>query len=111
MGLDTSHNCWHSSYSSFNSFRETLCLAAGLGRLKDHVGFGGKSPWPDLPIVTLLNHSDCEGEIAAKDCEPLAKALEELLPKLPDTWVLPAAEQWIKGLRLAASKGEKIDFH
>ena len=114
MGLDTSHDCFHSSYSTFHAWREALCLAAGLGRLKRHVGFGGEEPWPEpsaLPIVTLLTHSDCDGQIEAKDCAPVADALEQLLPKLPDTWVLPCTEQWIKGLRLAASKNEPVDFH
>jgi hypothetical protein len=68
----------------------------------------------DSPLLTLFNHSDCEGEIVAKDCEPLAAALEELLVKLPQRAlyddIRPATERFIKGLRLAASRGEDVEF-
>jgi hypothetical protein len=32
----------------------------------------------------LLSHSDCDGEIAADRCGPIADALESLIPLLPD---------------------------
>lgn len=30
MGLDTTHNAWHGSYSSFNSFRERIAKHLGI---------------------------------------------------------------------------------
>lgn len=30
MGLDTTHDCWHGSYSAFGRFREALAQAAGI---------------------------------------------------------------------------------
>ena len=66
----------------------------------------------------LLYHSDCDGEIAADRCGPIADALEELIPLLPDesagghigNWREKTA-QFVSGLRLAAEKGEPLDFH
>lgn len=122
MGLDTSHDCWHGPYSAFNRFRKKIAEVAGYGNLDDYEGFGGAKQFPEGdPLVVLLNHSDCEGSIEAKDCAPLADRMEQLLPALiaadgplypgsqgSYTW---AAERFIKGLRLAASENEPVEFH
>jgi hypothetical protein len=71
------------------------------------------------PIHALLCHSDCDGEIAAEDCEPIAKALEDLLPSFPDhqgqnlylNRHKEDTEKFIAGLRLAAALGESLEFH
>lgn len=72
---------------------------------------------PD-PLHILLNHSDCDGEISAADCGPIADRLEQLLPelaKLPDdnghigSWV-EKTQKFIDGLRLAATEGEPVKF-
>jgi hypothetical protein len=83
-------------------------------------------PWDALrpdPLHILLGHSDCDGEIAAADCGPIADALERLLPALDATTDYPdvqravydgmraATERFIAGLRLAASRGEDVEFH
>ena len=72
---------------------------------------------PD-PLHILLCHSDCEGSIAAADCGPIADSLERLLPALPDKEAGGHIGNWraktqtfIDGLRLAASKGEDVEFH
>jgi hypothetical protein len=66
----------------------------------------------------LLSHSDCDGEIAADRCGPIADELEKLIPLLPDGeagghighW-RRKTEQFVKGLREAAAAGEPLDFH
>jgi hypothetical protein len=66
----------------------------------------------------LLYHSDCDGEIAADRCGPIADALEALIPLLPDevggghigNW-RAKTQQFVDGLRAAASAGEPLDFH
>jgi len=66
----------------------------------------------------LLYHSDCEGEIAADRCGPIADALEALIPKLPEgdagghigNWRKKTA-QFVAGLREAAAAGEPLGFH
>lgn len=83
------------------------------------------SPWvpikwsslePDV-LHELLDHSDCDGELAAEICGPLADRLEELLPLLPEgdggghigNW-RDKTSTFIEGLRLAASRGEAVEF-
>lgn len=118
MGLDTTHDCWHSSYGAFAEFRTELADAAMLPYpLTAMQGFGGHVQWKDIPydpIHILLNHSDCDGAIAAKDCLPLAERLEELAQKLPGTGYISMREralQFAKGLRAAAAKKQKVIFH
>lgn len=68
---------------------------------------------PD-PLVVLLDHSDCEGDIPAEYCAPLADRLEELLPNIPDggVWNWPGlTRRFIDGLRRAAVAGEAVEFH
>jgi hypothetical protein len=115
MGLDTTFDCWHGPYSSFNRFRRTICKAAGMGDLDSYKGFGGDKEWPENePITILLDHSDCDGEITAKDCAPLADAMEELLPELDDSDPCLSdakqAKQFIKGLRKAAKAKKPVEF-
>lgn len=70
------------------------------------------------PLHELLYHSDCEGEIAADRCGPIADALEALIPLLPDEeagghigrW-REKTTQFVAGLRAAAAAGEPLDFH
>lgn len=66
----------------------------------------------------LLYHSDCDGEIAADRCGPIADELESLIPLLPDEeagghighW-RTTTQQFVDGLRAAAAAGEALDFH
>lgn len=114
MGLDTSHNAWHGPYSSFNKFRNEVCIAAGLGKLDDYEGFGGSKGWKfvkEQPLNALLNHSDCDGAIAWQEGEALAIALELVACKMPDEYYCEKALQFAAGCRLAASKQENIEFH
>jgi hypothetical protein len=72
------------------------------------------------PLTILLNHSDCEGDIKCKDCEPLADRLQRLIDdgSIPDgsggghigKW-REKTQQFIDGLRLAAKQGENVEFH
>lgn len=119
MGLDTSHDCWHGPYSSFMIWRQQL-----------HYCLTGQEPTPEnlerawadgmysnqkIPIDVLMNHSDCDGEIPAKVCGPLADALEELRPKMEAMsadvpWFAKKTATFIKGLRLAAIHNESVVF-
>ena len=148
MGLDTTHDCWHGAYSAFMRWRETLARIAGYPPLRLMEGFYRLGEWDDPvarleekgyqfladslrgslpiswemfrddPLITLLNHSDCEGEIAASDCGAIANRLQELVPKLPQgdapghigDW-RDKTEAFINGLRDAAQAGEPVEFH
>lgn len=115
MGLDTSHDAWHGPYSSFNEFRGKLASKIGVN-IKSLQGYGGDQPFPKDDLSILLDHSDCDGEISPTDCAKLAIRLEEILTDIPEEklvfWSLhKQTTQFIKGLKLAASKNEPLDFH
>ena len=132
MGLNTSHGCWDGAYSVFMQFRQRLAFAAGIP-LAIMRGFysGGETvadcgrrwplpvlEWESLkprPLHILLNHSDCEGEIAVADLIPLADDMESVLPLLSDSPegrdTRDDAEKFIAGLRRAAEANEPVDFH
>jgi hypothetical protein len=72
---------------------------------------------PD-PLLILITHYDCEGHILTQHCGPLADRLDELLPRLEGIdggghigLYTEKTKQFIKGLRLAAKRGEKVTFH
>ena len=147
MGLDTSHDCWHGAYSAFMRWRQKLCAVAGLPPLQLMDGFFKRGNYEDpftklvdsnpegtaetfyqclpikwdalkpSPLHKLLNHSDCDGEIASEDCGPIADCLEALLPLLEGDGgghiggYRLKTQQFIDGLRRAAEAGEPVIFH
>jgi hypothetical protein len=118
MGLDTTHGCWHESYSAFSRWREQLADAAGLPELMTMQGANsddgsiGQSwePYSNDALTVLLCHSDCDSAIPHAECARLANRLEELLPKLGGE-VARWTRQFIDGLRRADAAGEAVDFH
>jgi len=93
MGLDFDvaggykGECARWGYSGFNRFRRAIASAAGIN-LDSMYGFNGSESWDkfkDEPLVPLLNHSDCDGELTPEECAKVAPRLKELLAKLPDT--------------------------
>lgn len=115
MGLNTTHGCWDGPYSSFMRWREVICQVSGYGDLRKREFFTEDSKgvlWPETndTIFILLQHSDYEGEIEVKNLIPLADRLEGLLPNVHDVWMKEKTEKFIAGLRLAASKGEVVEF-
>lgn len=141
MGLRTTHDCWTGSYVFFAAWRAEIAKAAGFPPLLAMKGFcddedsspeqrsaktvarwrGLQAPIPwdayaDDPLAILLNHSDCDGEIAAEHCVPIAERLEVILPLLPtgdvggESW-WEITNQFARGLRAAAAHGEAVEFH
>lgn len=135
MGLDTTHDCWHGPYSQFMRWRQWLnhFVMDDRGHAGDkaamlisHMGAtvaAIEKAWVDghyedqsIPINVLMAHSDCDGEIAAEICEPLADALAALLDRhMPERGIYdeqrPATMRFINGLRRAAAAGEPVEFH
>jgi len=120
MGLDCSHDAWHGAYSAFHRWRCKLAEVAMLPRLENMEGFGGNIAWKPYsrnPLTMLLDHSDCDGQIEPEDCDPLADALEALVPYLPieddpghiGNWQ-DKTMQFVKGLRAAAAANEPLLF-
>jgi hypothetical protein len=148
MGLDTSHDAWHGAYSAFMRWREMICKVAGMPPLQMMEGFWEAGSYRDpsctlmnehdkkhvsqfladlpikwealkpSPLHVLLHHSDCDGEIAAEDCGPIADELEKLLPLLPkgDSGghigdYCDKTQAFIDGCRKAVAANEPLDFH
>lgn len=117
MGLDTTHNAWHGPYSSFNDWRGWVGKQIGI-ELRQMEGFGGEISFDTVThdVKALLDHSDCDGSLTPEQCEQIANGLDEILSKLPEDepkdersnyWL---AERFRDGCRLAASKGETLEF-
>lgn len=120
MGLDTTHDAWHGPYSSFNRFRYWLAAQIGVN-LNDYAGYkeSGTKELETInhPIMPLLNHSDCDGELTPDQCRSIAKGIKEILKTAkPEDRVNPfghfsEAETFMKGCIRAANKKENIGFH
>jgi hypothetical protein len=142
MGLDTSHDCWSGAYSAFSRWRDELARAAGYTfrtypedpmpwrkyvaeinwdalEYKNYQGEWDRIP--EDPLILLLAHSDCDGEIKPEHALLLADRLEQLLPALPDESTATGhiercgwrgtTQRFIDGLRQASAAGEAVDFH
>lgn len=115
MGLQTTHDCWTGSYSHFDRFRMAVAAAVGID-LNSMQRFGGSTSWDIFakdPIRILLEHSDCEGDIAVADLLPLAGRLDEVAKLLDDCTeddFAAEARRFAAGCRLAESRGEPVRF-
>lgn len=98
MGLDLSHGDFRIGYGGFMVLRRMLAAEIGihLNKMAGFVNFegdwetrtfsevNGHLPWDNVnsPLVPLLNHSDCDGDIDIEHLGPLAKELRRLAPFL-----------------------------
>ena len=120
--IDYEGNHWARwTYSGFGRFRNLLAAEEGfdLGIME---GFGSdeQTPWTGItsPLVPLLNHSDCDGELSAAECAQILPRLTEVHAK----WSAPGADQekalraeglgrLIALVRHCAETGAVADFH
>ena len=117
MGLDlvvegTAHHArW--SYSGFNRFRKRLAEQLGFS-LDQMVGFGGDVPWNTVsdPIVPLLDHSDCEGELSPLEAASVAPRLREMVAGWDEgDYDREQAERLAAMCDYAASAGVPVMFY
>lgn len=101
MGLNTTHNAFHGSYSAFTLFRKAVAAAAGgsypphdpslrdgsgkplsddLWYFDNDITTAEKSPG----LAIFLNHSDCDGFMTPSECKMVADEIEALLPKIDE---------------------------
>ena len=109
-------------------FRQNLARQVNID-LDEMKGFGGDKAWSnvkDEPLVLLLSHSDCDGEIVQAHCEPLRNRLIEIKMGLYDysaqsfekgqKWEMDYykfmyyLQRWIDGLESAINLGEPVEF-
>ena len=138
MGLDVSHDAWHGAYSAFARWRHKIAELAGYavwkvqyddgytdntimldwGHITEANLMGEWDETPADPLIVILAHSDCDGLIHPAQAAPLADALEALMPKLVQLGDTTGhIQNWayktrlmIDGLRLAAERGEDLEF-
>lgn len=112
MGLAFSHCNANWAYSGFKSFRCSLWTLAGFdGNLYSLYHRGGIEFAKDHPLYPLFNHSDCEGVLTPEELERILPELDRLAPLLPDWYDRETAGELIKGMHLALSRCENLQFH
>ncbi len=119
MGLDTSHNCWHGPYSSFNRFRYALGKQIGIN-LDDYIGYGDKGTKDlesiDHDLMPFFNHSDCDGVLTVEESKKIISGMNSVLDNLsPETedyeYLKARIIQFRDGCIDAVAKDEDVDFH
>jgi len=119
MGLDTTHDCWHGSYSSFATFRKRLAKSIGED-YENLLELGGSKTPEEVnhPITPLLFHSDCDGDLSVEECESIVKGidmiLENLEPQEDDEYGYGFRGRLIQfkiGCEEAIDLGEEVGFH
>ncbi|MBB3752465.1 hypothetical protein FHT44_004977 [Mycolicibacterium sp. BK634] len=132
MGLNTDFDCWNGSYGGFSEFRKELGRASGfnvanydwdsitneqlLGHWGDHkpvIQDGIYDPPRHDPILYLLLHQDCEGELEWRHLASLKESLEKLRDSgYPFTdYASEHIDQFIEGLDRAIDAGLSVQFH
>lgn len=137
MGLLVSHGAWSGPYSTFHRFRTEIARVVGIplpimdgfhgdisevcseatsGSYMRNLGTFLPMRWESLvpdALHVLLNHSDCDGEIAVSDLLPLAVRLEEIADKLgsdPIHCWPESARMFASACRMAHAAGEPLVF-
>lgn len=128
MGLNTTHEAWDGPYSQFNEFRRLLCLAAGLkvgsefweGKHYEPGSEANLLCYRGDPLVLLLGHSDCDGELKWQGCnaieirlvelrEPFMEAVRKSEPEHEAFWARKL-DRLIAGCRRAFNQKQDIRF-
>lgn len=116
MGVDIGGAHW--TYSGFMRFREKLAEMEGIV-LGDMAGYGGiyspngrQIPWDTVqsPIVPLLNHSDCDGELSPEECAQVYPQLAELVEQLEDSYDRDNGRLLVAAMKAAVEHGEPLEF-
>ena len=115
MGIDFSHCDAHWSYGGFMRFRIKVAAAIGID-LDTMAGFNGTNSWDAIkdPIVLLLDHSDCDGELTPDECAQIAPRLQEIIASWDDDELYgydkDNAQLLIEGMLDCAISGENLRF-
>ena len=106
MGLSCSHNAWIGSYGSFNLWRSGVAKAARLPYPVPMLVL--KAGTNENPIMHLLKHSDCDGQISPSRCAKIADALDQLT--FNDQLMTEKTRIFVRGLRAAAEERKPLLF-
>lgn len=127
MGVQFSHCKASWSYSGFNEFRRRLAAVIGIDlwamsgfnlewdcHVRGQIGAPKAISWDGFtdPIIPLLNHSDCEGELSHEDCKAIAPRLREIIKHWPThDYDTQMALQLAEGMESAVKLGQALEFH
>lgn len=96
MGLDFNFCDAYWSCSSFNAFRERL--SKYIDKCDD-------------PLVMLINHSDCDGELTPEECAKIAPRLRAVVELWKDQDIDKGrALELAKGMEEAVRRNEPLEF-
>lgn len=112
MGINFSHGGASWSYSGFSRARHQLAIAVGVN-LDEMIGFGGTKEWPDsdtLPLVYLLHHSDCDGDLSPDQCRVVAPALRKVVESWFDHYDRQMFLRLADGMEEAAKENVPLEF-
>jgi hypothetical protein len=111
MGLDFVGSSAHWSYTGFHDFRVRLAREIEIS-LDNMAGFGGTESWDGLndPIILLLNHSDCDGELTPEQCSVVAPRLRVLVGFWPDDYDRDNALRLVHGMEECAKEKRLLKF-
>lgn len=102
------------AYGGFMRFRKRLATGIGID-LEEMFGFSeeGGRMWGDIdsPLVAFLNHSDCDGELSAAECEKVRPALIEAMKSWPeDDYDRVQGTRLAEYMAVCAVRGVPLDF-
>lgn len=100
-------------YLGFHRFRKKLASSVGIA-IDGMVGFGGSTEWPDPcnePLVYLLNHSDCDGDLTPQQCQAIIPRLRDILLTFDlQDWDRIQGERLVRGMEKCASQHKRLVF-
>lgn len=112
MGIDFTHCDARWSYGGFDRARTRLAKEFDIV-LQEMVGFGGNVPWDHSrsPVMYLLDHSDCDGNLSPEQCREIAPALRAAVASWPDDdYDKKTFLELADGMEEAADFGEALEF-
>lgn len=119
MGVDFSHSNAAWPYVAFSIFRGALAAHEGID-LDRMEGFRNKGDdrarvsWDGVtsPLVPLLNHSDCDGELTPDECRQVAPRMRAVVSVIwpPGHYNHEAGLLLADGMDAAAAAGEPLQF-
>jgi hypothetical protein len=113
MGLDFSHCEARWAYSGFFRFRLRLAKEIGFNEYEEikTIDDPRYSKISKDPILPLLAHSDCDGDLGPEECKKVAPRLREIVSKWPDDdYDKEQALELADGMDAAAASSEPLKF-
>jgi hypothetical protein len=112
MGLDFDGSSAGWSYIGFHRFRARVAreIEVVLDKMD---GFGGSESWDPVkgdPIIYLLDHSDCDGELTPEQCRVVAPRLRELIQYWPEDYDKVNAIALAEGMESCAKRNKPLRF-